>query len=213
MAGIGAGISGLGSAASDIFAGMAAKDQSKLKAKGIRIGAEGTRLSAESLRIKARSDITEAGTYDLAAGLARQNKAFTETSTAIKSAQQDRDLFKAMGATRADVAGAGFAESGSALDILRDSASQGALAKAVLGQQGLITEAGYEEQAKSYETMSKAGRAAAESQFGIADRTDAIAAQEDQLAFETIKAGNRAATGAYISGGIKAIGSIAGMFI
>ena len=37
--------------------------------------------------------------------------------------------------------------------------SRGALAKAVLGQQGLIPEAGYEEQAQSYQTMASAARA------------------------------------------------------
>jgi hypothetical protein len=42
----------------------------------------------------------------------------------------------------AQVAGDGFAASGSALDILRSSAAQGAIAKAVTGYQGLITEAG-----------------------------------------------------------------------
>jgi hypothetical protein len=46
-----------------------------------------------------------------------------------------------LGGQEADVAGAGFSEGGSALDLLRSSASQGALTHAVLGQQGLITEA------------------------------------------------------------------------
>src|SRR5262245_57639605 len=98
----------LGGAIGDIYAGKAAETQAKLRGRGIRIGAEGTRLSAEGLRIKARGDIAEAESYELAAGLARQNKAFTETSTAIKGSQADRDLFKALGTTRADVAGAGF---------------------------------------------------------------------------------------------------------
>jgi hypothetical protein len=42
----------------------------------------------------------------------------------------------------AQVAGDGFAASGGALDILRSSAAQGTIAKAVTGYQGLITEAG-----------------------------------------------------------------------
>ena len=46
--------------------------------------------------------------------------------------------------------------SGSALDILRDSASQAALTHAVIGQQGLIQEAGYTEQAQSYKLMQEA---------------------------------------------------------
>lgn|SRR5262245_34983212 len=201
--------SNLGGAVSDISAGLGAADQAKLKAHGTRIGAEGTRLSAEALRIKARGDIAEAESYDLAAELARKNKAFTQQSTAIKLAQQDRELFKSMGQTRADIAGAGFAESGSAIDILRESASQGALAKAVAGQQGLITEEGYEEQAKSYETMARAGRAAAISQMGLATRTEGIAAQEDLLAGEIEKAGQKAKTGAFIAAGFHILGAAA----
>jgi len=47
-----------------------------------------------------------------------------------------------------------------ALDILRDSASQGALAKAVLQEQGQITEAGYKEQAQSYQNTASAAQVA-----------------------------------------------------
>jgi hypothetical protein len=128
-------ISAFGGAASDLFAGFGDK-------------------------AKAQGDFAEARSYDLAGGLAAQNEKFTETSTAIKEAQQQRSMTQTLGGQEADVAGAGFAESGSALDLLRDSASQGALTHAVLGQQGLITEAGYNEQAASYKNMSQAATAA-----------------------------------------------------
>ena len=51
-----------------------------------------------------------------------------ELEAAIKQSQQDRELYKSLGTTRADIAGAGLAESGSGLDILRESAAEGALA-------------------------------------------------------------------------------------
>jgi hypothetical protein len=89
-----------------------------------------------------------------------------------------------LGETRADVAGAGFPESGSALDILRESASQGALSKAVLGEQGLIQEEGYREQAASYRTMADAAGMAA-------------------------KAEDSASEGAYWSAGIKGLAAVA----
>jgi hypothetical protein len=108
----------LGAAAQDLFS----------------IGAHKTK--AQGLRI-------EAGNYDLAAGFSDQNARFTEESTAIKQSQLDRQMFKALGGQAADVAGAGFAASGSATDILRESASQGELLRTVAGQQGLITEEGY----------------------------------------------------------------------
>src|SRR5580704_13717705 len=98
---------------------------------------------------KASGDFAEATEYNAAAGLALQNEQFTKQFTAIKEAQQQRELVMAQGGIQANQAGAGFQMSGSALDIMRDSASQGALTHAVLSQQGLITEAGYNEQATS----------------------------------------------------------------
>jgi hypothetical protein len=144
--------SNLGGAASDLFAGFGDS-------------------------AKAQGDFAEAANYTLASKLATQNEKFTETSTAIKEAQQNRSLTQTLGGQQADVAGAGFAESGSSLDLLRDSASQGALTHAVLGQQGLITEAGYTEQATSYANMSAAATAAgnaANDAAGFAQITGAI---------------------------------------
>src|ERR1700730_6424021 len=132
--------SNAGGAVNDIFAGIGAATNASLQAKG--------------LRIKAAGNLAEGQEYDLAASLAAENEKFTETSTQIQEAQRERENTLQIGGQRADIAAAGFAESGSALDILRDSASQGALSKAVLGQQGLITEAGYTEQEASYNLMA-----------------------------------------------------------
>jgi hypothetical protein len=71
--------------------------------------------------------------------------------------------------------------------VLRDSAAQGALTHAVLGQQGLITEAGYKQQAQSYTTMQQAA-----TQAGNAE--------------------NEAATGAEITGAIKGVAAVASIF-
>ena len=98
-----------------------------------------------------------------------------------------RETMNTLGGQQADVAGAGFAASGSALDLLRDSASQGALTHAVLGQQGLITEAGYNEQAASYKIMQGAANDAGNAE-------------------------NNAATAAEITGGIKMIAGLASVF-
>lgn len=119
-------------------------------------------FTADALRTKAKGSRIEAQTYDLAGNLARQNKQFSETSTAIKEMQTQRSINLTLGQQAADVATSGFEASGSALDLLRDSASQGALTKAVVQQQGLIEQEGYEEQAKSYELMSQAAKMAAD---------------------------------------------------
>lgn len=219
--------SNIGGAVSDIFAGMAAKDKADLSAQGLRLTAQGTlitaagtRLNAEGLRTKATGDLAEASNYDLAEGLAQANEAYAAQSTRIQQSQLDRQITMTIGGQRAGVAAAGFAEGGSAGDLLRDSASQGALAKGVLAEQGVITEAGYEEQAKSYQTMAETGRTTAASEMDIATKTDAIAAQQDQIALgqqglanETQQAGRRAETNDFISGALKGVAAIATMFI
>jgi hypothetical protein len=126
-------------------------------------------FAADAHRSKAKGLQIEAGNYERSSEYAEQSARFTETSTEIKQAQLDRDIYKTLGGIEADVAGAGFAMSGSALDIMRDSASQGALTKAVGGLQGLITEEGYEVQAKNYADMGKAAMIAAEAEDNAAE--------------------------------------------
>ena len=158
--GISSGVfSGAGSAATDIFAGFG--DYTKMA-----------------------GDYAEAANYNLAASYANQEAAFVKQSTAIQEYQQQREVTLSLGKTAAETAGAGFAASGSSLDILRDSAAQGALQRAVIGEQGLITEAGYKEQAQSYENMANAAMKAA-------------------------GAANQAATGQFVAAGLHGLGSIA----
>jgi hypothetical protein len=137
-------ISSIGGAVQDIF-GSSAHEK---KAQGLRLEAEN---------------------YEAASGFAKQNADFARISTGIKLAQQDRETYKALGGIQAEVSGAGFAMSGSALDIMRDSASQGALMKAVAGEQGLIQEEGYNVQAKSYTNMSAAAKLAASAEDDAAE--------------------------------------------
>lgn len=170
-----------GGAVSDLFGAFGAEANASLKAKGIRL--------------KAQGDLAEAKEYDLAGELATRNIGFAETSTAIKEMQADREITMAIGGQRADVAGAGFADSGSALDLMADSARQSALTKSALGMQGLITEAGYKEQADSYALMSSTART--------------TAAGEEEIAKETESAGKTSEIGGFLSGALKGIGAIA----
>lgn len=148
MPSIGGALGSVGGAVNDLF-------QSKATAKGLRLKAQGARVEGEN--------------YDLAATLAKQNEEFTKTSTAIKQVQTDRQIYQGLGTAASDVAGAGFAQSGSAIDIMRSSAQQGALEKQVLGQQGLITEAGYAEQQKAYTNLAGFARYSAGVQDEMAD--------------------------------------------
>lgn len=114
---------------------------------------------------KGFGDKVEGENYDLSAQLADKNARYAQMSTAVKQMQTTRALAMGVGETSADVAGAGFAQSGSALDLLRDSSAQGALQQAVGKEQGLITEEGYKEQAQSYRNMAEYANTAATGDF------------------------------------------------
>lgn len=150
-------------------------------------GAVSDLFAAEGYKSKAKGLKFEKENYLEAAGMADKNAQFTELSTGIKIAQLDRSIYKSLGQTTADVAGAGFAASGSALDILADSAQQGSLTKSVTQQQGIIDAENYRVQAKSYRNMASAADVA-------------------------IDAANDASTGAMISGGFKAAAAIFSLF-
>lgn len=126
----------------------------------------------------------EAQTYGEAATLAQQNEQFTAQSTAIQEAQQNRQITQAMGRTTAQVAGAGFANSGTALSLMRSNAEQGSLSQAVTAQQGLMNEASYAEQAQADTNMQTA-------------------------ALDTEAAEKNAATGDIIGGVLKGVAAIA----
>lgn len=125
--------------------------------------------TAKSLRLKAAGSLVEGENYGLAADLARRNEEFTRQSTDVKLTMADRQLYQTIGTQEAQIAGAGFGQSGSALDILRDSASQGALTHALVSQQGLIEEASYQQQAKSYDNLAEFARYTAYVENEMAD--------------------------------------------
>jgi hypothetical protein len=144
--------------------------------------------SGMSAGIKAEGMLAEATSYDQAAALALLNEQYTKTATAVKEVQNEREVYQTISQQEAGVAGGGLAESGSALDLLRDSASQGALSHAIIGQQGLITEAGYQEQHDSYTQMAATLR-------------DMAQKEKDTGLFGEI--------GSFVTGGIKAVAGIA----
>jgi len=99
-----------------------------------------------------------------ASNLSNQQARYTDLSTSIQKVQSDRNLYQVLGGMQSDVAGAGFKMSGSALDLMRSSAAQGALDKQLLTMQGEITAAGYRQQGDAY-----GQQAAGSSASGFAD--------------------------------------------
>lgn len=116
-------------------------------------GAKGANASADS--------------YDIAQNVAAQNAILAEQATRIKDAQLKRQIFKTLGTQQAQVGGAGFSASGSALDLLRSSASEGAMTRAINEEKGAITANSYIEQAGRFGALASAARASAKGQ-GIA---------------------------------------------
>lgn len=105
-----------------------------------------------------------ADSYAGAAQIARQNALISKEATQIEQTQASRQIFQTIGKQAAGVAGAGFKASGTALDLLRSSASQGALTKAILATKGAITENSYAEQAGLYSGLSSAASSSATGQ-------------------------------------------------
>lgn len=151
-----------------------------------------SQATGSALRLKAQGSDVEGINYTEAAALAGQNAEFTRQSTDVKQAMADRAIYKGMGATQVGISGSGFTNSGSALDLLRMGASEGALQHQLIGQQGLITEEGYKVQQQSFTRLAAYSHMAAD-------------AQRD--------AGDTAERNGYINSGIKAATAIASIFL
>lgn len=74
---------------------------------------------------------------------------FTTQQTALKTAMATRALYQSNSAIGADVGSNGFQLGGSAGDILRANAEQGALTKGAITLQGAAQESAYLQQAKA----------------------------------------------------------------
>lgn len=111
---------------------------------------------------KVKGNRIEAASYREAAKFADFNATISQYSTEVKEAQQQRQAYQGIGTTEADIAGGGFAETGSGLDLLRSSTQQAALEHAVVGQSGQVATMGYKEQGRSFRAMADAADAAAD---------------------------------------------------
>lgn len=107
-----------------------------------------------------QGNAAQAKDFQGASTLATQNAQLAAASTRIQATQTARSVAQSLGTTNADVAGAGFTTSGSALDILKSSASQGALAKSLVNIQGAINENSYAAQAGAYSGEATAAKEA-----------------------------------------------------
>lgn len=196
------GLNDLAGSVSDLFAG---EYTAPAQAAAARAQADTANATAEADILQGQGAAIEGQSYGTAASLAALNAKYTTASTAVQSAQADRALFMTLGTGKAIAAAAGGTEGGSAGDILRANAAQGALSKAVLQEQGAITTAGYQQQQSAYELMQQAS--------GVAQQADIAAAGGEREAAgefnEEASLFNKSSTGDFIAGGIKAIAGVA----
>jgi hypothetical protein len=153
--------SNIGGAVADIFGGKAGEQR-----------AEGYRA--------------EAGGFYSAAKIAGDNERLQGVATNIKLMQEERNALKVIGGQMSDVAGYGFTNSGTALDLLADSVSQVALERQITGVQGELQENVFAQQRESFQAQGDAAMAAA-------------------------RAADTASEGSFIGGAIKGIAAIASL--
>lgn len=110
---------------------------------------------------QASGDKMDASSLDDAANMEDVNAKIAAASGQIQTAAAQRDLFKVGGQQQQAIATGGFTESGSALDIARDTASQGSITMALIGAQTSIDVQGYEVQAAQDRAQSASDRNAA----------------------------------------------------
>lgn len=143
--------------------------------------------SAVSSIFGAVGQLQSAKGYTNAANFALENAGIAKQSADIKTLMAERQAYQTISGQKSDVAGAGLAASGSALDLLRSSESQGALTKQLVQNQGAIDVLGYQAEASSYSSMASAAKASATGGFigGALKIAGAVMAFSD----DNIKAG------------------------
>lgn len=106
-----------------------------------------------------------AGTYREAAKIAGTNAVLADEGAKIRSYQIDRKAYQTVSGQQADVASAGFGASGSALDLLRDSTTQGHLGVAASDIQGAIDVNTFKQAQTAYNGQAAAADTAATGDF------------------------------------------------
>lgn len=109
----------------------------------------------------------DAASLDKAAGMEDVNAKLAGASKDIQHAAAARDIYKVIGGQASDIAGSGFQMSGSALDLARSSAQQGAITQALIENQGQIDIQGHLIAATNLRAQAASARSAANaSMFG-----------------------------------------------
>jgi len=100
--------------------------------------------------------------YGIVAGISEENATLEGMAGNIKQLQANRALMKSLGSQRASVAAAGFASSGSSLDLYKSSLQEGFLNEQLIGTQTSINQSGYFQQAAAARASGEGAQLASE---------------------------------------------------
>lgn len=128
---------------------------------------------AQASDITAGGDTAEANLYGEASSIAALNSLEALSASDIQQAQTQLQVGRTIGSQQAGIASAGFANSGTALDLFRSSKQQGLLDLQLDQVNGQLASNGYLAQEASANAEKEAATAAA----GTASTTAAMAAQ------------------------------------
>jgi hypothetical protein len=162
---------------------------------GLQSKAEIDAANAQASDIQAAGYQQEVGAYTTAGEIAGNNAVTAGIAGDIKLLQEQRALKRTLGSQRADIASAGFRNSGSAIDLMQSSVQQGALGRQLISTQTALAKGGYLEEgaasaaeAAGATMASTAAAALAEQQRSSGQLATANAANET-AALQTYLAG------------------------
>jgi hypothetical protein len=141
---------------------------------------EGTATQAAgtqaALSTEAAGTLAEGTQYGQAATIAGGNAQLATLSGQLQEYQNTRTLMNTLGTQAADISGAGFANSGSALYLARSSLQQGLLQNQVLGLNAQLEAGGYLEQQQASEAEEQAANTAAATESSEASTAGSLSA-------------------------------------
>lgn len=124
---------------------------------------------ARAQEIQAQGATEEEKAYGTAGDIARRNAQLEGIVGDIQGLQQQREVRRTIGEQRAGVAAAGFASSGSSLDLLGSSLRQGYLGKQLIDTQTALSQGGYLQQGAATDAEIAAVQTQSRSALSLAD--------------------------------------------
>ena len=193
-------MSSIGTGITDITNGLAGAATGIAGSFGDQAQAAADRGSAAADLLTATGADEASSAYTTAASIAASNEALTQRGGQIQQEQEQRTITQALGTESADVAGAGFKNSGSALYLMKSSLQQGALAKQLISNSTEITAQGFAQQDVAYTGQATAATTQAAAERAAAEGETEAAGYADQAASASEATGAVSAVGGIVSG-------------